>query len=125
MSGREFYNYAQFSAAAAGWRARGYEVVTPFDANSLAWQRLYGRDFDPHQDKCDWGDPALPEMLAEDFGALCRADAVAVLPDWRVSKGARAELLVATNLDKPIYHAFTHERILLVPHLIFEDWGTL
>lgn len=107
MTGREFYNFDAFSSAAKEWNARGYDAETPFEANSRVWQRHHGRDFDPHTDKCDWGDPILPEMLAEDFGTLFRADAVAVLPGWQQSKGAKAEVLIALNMGKTIYDAVT------------------
>lgn len=120
MTGREFYGYEAFMSAAAGWRLRGHEVVTPFDANSIAWRRLYGRDFDPHQDKCDWDDPALGEMLVEDFAAMLRADAIAILPGWRFSKGTRGELVIALNVGKPVYCAITHKKLDLVAHTFFE-----
>ena len=107
MTGRLCYNVAAFEHAAAQWKDAGYEVVTPFDANSVAWRKHYGRDFDPRTDICDWGDPILPEMLAEDFAALCRSDIVALLPEWEKSKGARAEIVVAYNLGKEIRDAET------------------
>lgn len=114
MSGLEHYGVEAFEQAASAWRAAGHTVVTPFDANSVVWRAVHGRDFDPRADVCDWGDPLLPEMLAADFAALCRAEAVALLPGWESSKGSRAEILVALNLGKPIYDAVTFERLPLV-----------
>lgn len=114
MTGKKWYNVEVFDAAAAAWRAKGHTVVTPFDANSVVWRAMYGRAFDPRVDVCDYGDPLLPEMLAADFAALCRAEAVALLPEWASSKGSRAEILVAVNLGKPIYDAVTFERLPLV-----------
>jgi hypothetical protein len=69
-------------------------------------------------DVCDWGDPVLAEMIAEDFSVLCRSDAVALLPGWESSKGSRAEILVAVNLGKPIYDAVTFERLPLEAEVI-------
>lgn len=119
MTGYEHYNALAFEHAAAQWRGAGYEVETPFDANSVVWRKHHGRDFDPRRDVCDWGDPILAEMLAEDFATLCRADLVALLPGWHKSKGARAELLVALNLGKGIRDAATFAELSLESSLAF------
>lgn len=119
MTGHEHYNVLAFECAAERWRDAGYVVETPFDANSVVWRRHHKRDFDPRRDTCDWGDPILAEMLAEDFATLCRSDVVALLPGWRKSKGANAELLVALNLGKRIYDATTFDELSLSPSLSF------
>jgi hypothetical protein len=111
MTGREHYNVAAFEAAAERWSFAGYEVETPFEANSRVWRKHYGCDFDPRTDTCDWGDPILSEMLAEDFGSLFRADIVALLPGWENSKGSKAELLIALNMGKQVMCAETHAPI--------------
>lgn len=107
MSNYPFYNYYLFLAVAAIWQAAGYEVKTPFELNSIVWQRHHGRDFDPLKDKCDYGDPILAEMCAEDIKWLCESDIVAVLPGWFNSKGTTTEILVAQNLQKEIVDALT------------------
>lgn len=121
MSGYPEYNAKAFREAAKFWTARGYDVVTPLDANSIAWRRVHGRDFDPATDVCDWCDPVLGEMLAEDFAALCRADAVALLPGWQKSKGATSELVVAVNLGKAVYEAHTGRKMDLSYSLTIEE----
>lgn len=121
MSGYPAYNFTAFSEAAKLWAAWGYEVHTPFAANSRAWQRIHGRDFDPFNDVCDWGDPSLNEMMVEDLADLCRSDAVAVLAGWEKSKGARAELVFAINLGKPIYEAHTGRTLRLRYALTVEE----
>ncbi|MDB4884560.1 MAG: hypothetical protein JWL95_3326 [Gemmatimonadetes bacterium] len=105
MTGYHHYNAEAFRAAEDALRSRGFAVVTPFECNNPVWRRLYGRDFDPYTDTCEYGDPELAEMIAEDFKALAEADFIAVLPGWRCSKGARAEVLVAQQLMKPVVHA--------------------
>jgi hypothetical protein len=105
MTGRFQYNAEVFAAAAAQLTAEGHEVVTPFECNSIVWRRHFGRDFDPTIDRCDYGDPILAEMLVEDLRALAAADAVAVLPEWEKSKGARAEVLYASMLGKRVVSA--------------------
>lgn len=119
MTGYEYYNAAAFSYAKAQWTDAGYDARTPFDANSVVWRKHHGRDFDPLRDVCDWGDPILAEMLAEDFAELCRADVVALLPNWEKSKGARSELLVALNLGKEVRDAATFEQLTLQSALTF------
>lgn len=111
MSGKTHYNVAAFTEQATAWRNVGYEVITPFETNSTVWRKHYGRDFDPYTDTCDYGDPILREMVAEDFAALCRADYVAVLPGWEQSKGARAEVEVARNLHIPVLDSLTGKLI--------------
>lgn len=113
MTGHPAYNHAAFVYAAAKWDDAGYEVETPFDASSRVWRRHHGRAFDPHTDRCDWGDPLVAEMLAEDVAALMRADLMALLPGWEKSKGARAEILLAMNVGKEIRDAATFEPLRL------------
>lgn len=107
MTGYEHYNAAAFQTAATDWRAEGWQVVTPFECNSRVWQRIYGRDFDPATDHCDYGDPVLSLMLREDVRALASADAAAFLPGWRKSKGASFEFQVASMLGLELYDAAT------------------
>jgi len=109
MTGYEHYNLAGFESAAAQWRDLGHEVETPFDANSRVWKRHYGRAFDPHCDKCDWGDPVLREMFAEDAATLLRSDAIALLPGWRKSRGANLELSIARAFGLLVYDAATFD----------------
>jgi hypothetical protein len=111
MTGYEHYNLAAFEKARATWTEAGFDVETPFDANSRVWRKHHGRDFDPRVDVCDWGDPILAEMLAEDLAVLCSADAIALLDGWEKSKGARSEILIAVNLGKEIYSARTLEKL--------------
>lgn len=106
MSNIPLYNQPAFLAAAAAWRAGGYEVTTPFDTNSIVWRRHFDREFNPATDKCDYGDPLLNEMLAEDMAAMLSSDTIVLLPGWRESTGARAEMVVACLARK---RAIEHE----------------
>lgn len=102
MTGYPHYNADAFAYAKARAVDAGYEVVTPFECNSVVWRKHHGRDFDPTSDTCDYGDPILGEMLLEDLAALSASDCVGVLSGWEKSKGARLEVLLAQNLGKPI-----------------------
>lgn len=101
MTGHESYNVHAFERAARHWRLKGHEVETPFDANSRVWQRHHGCDFDPHTDTCDYGDPILREMFAEDVATLCRSDAIVLLDGWGRSRGATMEKALANLLGIP------------------------
>lgn len=101
MTGREAYNLAAFQDAARAWRAAGHEVETPFDANSRVWRRTNGRDFDPHTDTCEWGDPLLRTMFMEDIDTLMRSDAIVLLEGWENSRGATLELHLAERFGIP------------------------
>ena len=100
MTGYEHYNHRAFAYAQERWQAEGHVVVTPFDANSRVWFRHHGRPFDPRADTCDWGDPVLGEMFAEDVQELLAADAVVLLAGWEKSRGARLECAIGKAVGK-------------------------
>lgn len=105
MTGWVAYNLDGFNKAAAEWESRGHIVVTPFECNSRVWARHHGREFDPHNDTCEWGDPLLREMFAEDVAALLSSDAVIMLDGWENSKGAQLERTIANRFGIPCYKA--------------------
>jgi hypothetical protein len=45
------------------------------------------------------------EYLKLDIPMVCRADIVATLPDWELSRGARLEVFIARELLIPVIHA--------------------
>jgi len=100
MTGYEFYNVVAFMRAKNNWLLAGYDVVTPFEANSRVWQRHHFRDFDPFRDRCDYGDPILAEMFAEDVKELLSADIVVLLPGFEKSKGVGMEVMLANAFGK-------------------------
>jgi hypothetical protein len=113
MTGFTAYNHAAFAYAQAQWRDAGHDATTPFDANSRVWHRHYRRAFDPYTDKCEYGDPLLREMFAEDVATLLGCDAVVVLPGWERSSGVSRELPIALLFKLPVYDAATFEQIPL------------
>lgn len=114
MSNFPFYNYPLFAALLKQWQRFQYDAKTPFELNSLVWQRHFGRDFDPFTDKCEYGDPLLAEMFAEDMKYLSECDIVAVAPGWENSKGSRLEIQAALTLKKDIRCALSHNPIHIV-----------
>jgi nucleoside 2-deoxyribosyltransferase len=103
MTGYENYNHSGFMRAKLILEAEGYDVVTPFDANSRVWQRYHGRPFDPFKDRCDYGDLILKEMLLEDLTEVKNADLVVVLQNWERSRGAGIEVQVAQAMGVPVH----------------------
>ncbi len=55
MTGYPSYNVVAFEWAAALWKSRGYEVVTPFDCCNMVFRKHFGTDFDPHNDTIEDG----------------------------------------------------------------------
>ncbi|MCL6548895.1 MAG: DUF4406 domain-containing protein [Alicyclobacillus sp.] len=84
MTGLPGFNRAAFHEAAATLRAQGYTVANP--------AALHGDDGDPWE---VWMRRAL--------GLLLACDAVAFLPGWLASRGARLEHTVAEALGMPRY----------------------
>lgn len=91
MRGMPEHNFPAFHAASGDLRSRGFEVWSPAEYDE-------GRGFDPKRDT-----PAsLASYMEEDLAAVCRADAVVVLPGWEGSQGARLEVQVARALEIPV-----------------------
>lgn len=111
MTGYESYNAPAFADAAKFLRSLGHDVVTPHERNAIVWMEKKGRVFDPVVDKCDYGDPMLNYMVADDLYQVCTCDAVALLPGWQKSSGTMAELHVAVLLNKRVLDAETGKDI--------------
>ena len=89
MTGLPEFNYPAFRAEATRLRALGFEVQDPSD--------------NPEQK--DWQGylrVALTQMLT--------CDAVARLPGWEGSRGARLEVYVAEAIDMPVFEAASIKR---------------
>lgn len=92
MTGLKDFNYPAFNAAAQRWRDAGFQVFNPaenFDGDT-------GRDY--------------REYMREDLAMLLKVDAIALLMGWRLSRGARYELLTAQLLGLLIYNAETMQQ---------------
>jgi hypothetical protein len=124
MTGYPHANAPAFIDAQVRWQEQGHVVQTPLDANGRVWERHYGVKFDPFVDKCDYGDPLLPQMFAEDLKVVAWADAVAVLPGWEKSRGVARELSVALLLGKRVFDAKTMDEIKLDCEIRFFETPT-
>lgn len=86
MTGIKDFNYPLFNATAARWRKAGYEVENPAEINA---SRNTTRE----------------EYLARDIERLLKCKAIATLPGWQDSKGARIEMAIARELKMTHYEA--------------------
>lgn len=101
MRGYPEFNFPAFHAGAARLRAQGHEVFSPAE-----------RDIERHVVDISKGNNtgceleaasnhgfSLRDALADDLEYICRhADAIALMPGWHNSKGARAEHATASAL---------------------------
>ncbi len=80
MTGIPDLNFPAFHRAAASLRASGYEVINPAEINpdpSMTWEDAIRAD--------------IPQLLT--------CEAIALLPGWENSRGARLEARIAHDLD--------------------------
>lgn len=97
MTGLPEHNFPAFGAAARHLEKAGWEVVNPADN--------FG------------GLTSLPRAsyLRVDAALLLQCSALALLPGWEESSGARLEYLLARELELPIFDATTGELIAELP----------
>lgn len=101
MGGIPEFNFPLFDEVAASLRAQGHEVWSPAD---------HDRERDPFCEQhpsfasgtldhnFDWY-----AVIKEDVRAVTEQDAIALLPGWEASKGAKIERGVAEDCNIPIY----------------------
>ena len=108
MTGYPNFNYPAFHAAAAHLRSQGHTVFSPAERDI---ERHNGVDISLTNPT---GDPklaakqhgfSLREALADDTAFICKeATAIAMLPGWEKSNGARAEHALAVALGLEIIY---------------------
>ena len=96
MRGYPDWNYPAFREAAAVLRSMGHEIFSPAEKDAELGH-------DPNKD----GHLGYKFYMAHDLPAVLASDAVAVLPNWERSKGARLEVHVARECGIPILDAAT------------------
>jgi hypothetical protein len=97
MTGLEEFNYPTFNLVAKELRAQGFTVISPAETEeSLGFAQ--GSQTWPWQ---TWMRHALRSLL--------ECDAIVMLPGWYRSKGARAELDIALDLEMDIFKVITHD----------------
>lgn len=112
MRGIRAYNFPSFDAARERLREAGWTVVCPAE-------RDRGRGFKPegltgNEDLAALGFD-LPSTLGQCFADVLDSEAVAVLPGWARSEGARAEVMIALLSGRPVFAYFHHRPAPLEP----------
>ena len=95
MTGKPNFNFDAFDRAAETLEAAGHEVFNPAEMD-----RDLG--FDP-----SFGLAALDfvrDAMRRDLSAICDCDAVAMLPGWERSGGARVEWMLAAYIGLEIIY---------------------
>lgn len=95
MTGIPGFNFPEFDRHAGVLEAMGHTVFNPAQMD-----RDLG--FDPSASEVS--SQFLRDALRRDLSAICDADAIAMLPGWEKSGGARIEWMLAVHLGlKVIY----------------------
>lgn len=92
MRGLPGLNFPAFDAATEDLRARGFDVFSPAEVD----RELDG--LDPEKDL----PRSIAHYMARDLPAVCKADAIVLLPGWQRSAGARLEAHVASAIGLPL-----------------------
>lgn len=96
MRGYPLQNFPAFHAAAAAWRAAGWEVISP-------------AELDQQHDGFDGSDmskePVFTDAMRRDIEAVLSVDAVAFLPGFERSTGSKIEHTVAEAIGLRLYDA--------------------
>lgn len=108
MSGIPFFNFPAFHAAAAKLRAEGYFVFNPAEADidrSGVDPSILNPTGDPNGSTSQIPGLSRRECLAADLAWIAaEGEAIALLPGWENSSGAKAEKALADALNlKVIY----------------------
>lgn len=112
MRGIPQFNFPSFDAARMRLGSAGWWVRCPAERDRNA-------DFDPAgltglEDLDEIGFN-LPDALKHCFLDVLDVDAIALLPGWTRSEGARAEALVGALTGRTLYQYFQHRPIMLEP----------
>lgn len=95
------YNHPEFDAWARTWESGEWEVISPAEMDRQS-------GFDPRTLPADFDWNGLPPnfdhkaTMRRCCDAVLTCDAVAVLPGWRQSTGAKAEVALARSLGTPV-----------------------
>lgn len=112
MRGIPQFNFPSFHAARQRLRDAGWRVQCPAE-------RDVALGFDPTgllgTEDLDAVGFNLPGALEQCFRDVLDVDAVALLPGWTRSEGARAEALIAILTERAVFQFFQHRPAMLEP----------
>lgn len=96
MTGKPGWNFDAFLRAATFWEVRGFEVLSPAQAD-------LDEGFDPR--KGNVHPKGLRYYLPRDIQMIAKADMIVMLPGWEGSKGANIEYLVAKAMGLDVVNS--------------------
>lgn len=99
MTGVYEFNFPAFFAAEAKLQAKGHETVNPARHDQETGLDVTGLTGNETPEGFD-----LKATLLWDLNQVADCDAIYLIPGWETSKGARAEVALATALSKEIIH---------------------
>lgn len=100
MTGIQDLNRSAFEAAERYLLARGIDCHTPFAVARVA-----------NVPNCEEN---VPELLGLDFAAIRESDAVVLIPGWRSSRGALAEVCFALREEKTLMELSYHGALTIL-----------
>lgn len=115
----------KFQEAEQHLKSLGHEVFNPASEN---WQLIleslvFSKPADDETMKLGWYQEVLDLCLQE----LAKCEGVLVLPDWRQSPGAKAEVAYAKALNLPVYEKAPNGRLFEIETdvVIRKQWGRM
>lgn len=102
MSGYPQFNYPLFDRAATYLRGIGFEVTSPAEMDDPATREAALAS--PDGSLATWVRGTWGDFLSRDVKLVSdEVDGIVMLPGWAESRGARLELFVALQLQRPTY----------------------
>ncbi len=108
MSGYPMYNFPMFDSYRNYLLLRGYEVISPADLDRAA-------GWDPEKHPAN--PPDARDCAKRDVEAICKCDAIFVMPGYKDSRGCTMELAVAKFIGIPVHELDSLHKIHLDIHL--------
>lgn len=105
MTGFPEFNYPLFNKVAQAWRTEGHYVLNPAEHFDGDYNHKGGR----------------PAYLRADMTDLLEAEAIALLPGWENSSGAKLELAIARELGLHVLDARRPARLVDVQEHTFDS----
>lgn len=106
------FNFPAFDAAAAKLRKEGYEVWSPAEMDDPETRELALASPDGMPGTASAKGETWGDFLARDVKIVAdTVEAIAVLPGWNKSKGARLETFIAFLCYKPIYYYSSRTKV--------------
>lgn len=110
MRGYDFQNAPAFDAASAHLRSLGNTVISPPEEDKAAGEAYMLEVSKDHQ----FSEKELARVILRDCSIVCnKIDAIALLPNWFKSKGARVEFALSEFMSRQFLNSAGEEADLV------------